>query len=67
MAFKPMMRFYTESQLAHLKEKIFELLEKRGVKMNHKKVMTLLHDAGAKVDFDGELVHFPRAFLGRTD
>jgi len=63
MAFKPIMRFYTENQLAHLKEKIFELLEKRGVKMNHKKVMTLLHDAGAKVDFDGEIVHFPRAFL----
>ncbi len=56
-------RYYNEEQLEFFKNKVFELLEKRGVKMNHKPVMALLEKEGAKVDFDSETVKFPRPFM----
>ena len=63
MNFNHGMRYYNEKQLESLKDKIFELLEKRGVKINHQPVMKLLQKYGAKVDFDSEIVLFPRKFM----
>lgn len=57
------MRFYGEEQLALMKDRIFELLEKRGVKMDHEEVMQRLQKAGARVDFAAKMVRFPRAFM----
>ena len=56
-------RYYNEEQLALFKRKAFELLEKRGVKMNHRPVMELLAKGGAIVDFDSEIVKFPEKFM----
>lgn len=56
-------RYYNEEQLERLRNKAFELLEKRGVKMNHQPVMKLLQKQGASVDFDSEIVRFPRKFM----
>jgi trimethylamine--corrinoid protein Co-methyltransferase len=63
MSFNPRMRYYNGDQLGLLKNKVFELLEKRGVKMNHQPVMKLLEKQGAKVDFDSDIVLFPRQFM----
>ncbi|MBC8439840.1 MAG: trimethylamine methyltransferase family protein [Deltaproteobacteria bacterium] len=63
MSFIPRMRYYNENQLELLKNKGFELLEKKGVKMNHQPVMELLEKQGAKVDFDSEIVLFPKKFM----
>jgi trimethylamine:corrinoid methyltransferase-like protein len=63
MNFTQRMRYYNEDQLESVKNKVFELLEKRGVKMNHRPVMELLEKQGAKVDFDSEIVLFPRRFM----
>jgi len=46
-----------------MRNRVFELLEKRGVKMSHPEVTKLLAKAGAKVDSDAQIVRFPRAFL----
>lgn len=54
------MRYYTKEQLETIKDKAFELLEKRGVKINHKPLMERLAEQGAHVDFDTEVVSFPR-------
>lgn len=63
MSFNHRMRYYNEEQLELLKNKVFELLEKRGVKMNHRPVMELLQKQGAKVNFDSEIVLFPKKFM----
>ena len=63
MSVKPAMRFYNEEQLALMKDKAFELLEKRGVKIDHKEVLSLLDKEGAIVDYTEELVRFPRKFI----
>ena len=63
MNFNPVMRYHNEDQLEFFKNKVFELLEKKGVKINHQPVMKLLHKQGAKVDFDSEIVLFQREFM----
>ncbi len=63
MSFNPRLRYYNQDQLGLLKDKIFTLLEKKGVKMNHRPVMELLEKQGAIVDFDREIVLFPRKFM----
>jgi len=55
--------YFSQDQLELLKEKSFELLEKRGVRMHHPAVLKILSDAGAQVDFDAGMVRFPRAFM----
>ena len=56
-------RYYNEEQLKLIKNKALELLEKRGVKINHEPVMKLLKKQGAKVDFDTGIVRFPKKFM----
>lgn len=63
MNYSNRMRYYNEEQLALMKDRILELLEKRGVKMDHEEVMQRLQKAGAQVDFAGKTVRFPRAFM----
>lgn len=46
-----------------MKIRTFELLERRGVKMDHAQVLKRLDGAGARVDFDTGMVQFPKGFL----
>lgn len=63
MMLSPRIAYFSEEQLSLMKERAFELLEKRGVKMDHPEVLKQLEKAGAKVDFDTKMVRFPRSFL----
>lgn len=55
--------YFSHDQLSLLKAKTFELLEKRGVKMDHPEVLQILKKGGARVDLETRMVKFPRAFL----
>lgn len=55
--------FFSHDELELLRKKVFELLEKRGVKMDHPEALKMLNKEGAAVDFDGRTVRFPEAFL----
>ncbi|UCG08124.1 MAG: trimethylamine methyltransferase family protein [Desulfobacterales bacterium] len=55
--------FFTAAQFELMKARVFELLEQRGVKMDHPEVLRLLRRAGARVDVDGKMVRFPKTFL----
>ena len=55
--------YFSQDKLELLQERVFELLENRGVKMDHPEVMKLLGDAGAAVDFDTQMVRFPKSFM----
>ncbi|MBT8365565.1 MAG: trimethylamine methyltransferase family protein, partial [Deltaproteobacteria bacterium] len=46
-----------------MKTRVFELLDRRGVKMDHPEVLKLLRKAGAKVDDDAKMVRFSKNFL----
>ena len=56
-------RYYNQEQLADFTDKTFDLLEKKGVKMDHVPVMKKLRDHGANVDFDTGIVQFPKSFM----
>ena len=55
--------FFAQDQLELMKARVFELLEHRGVKMDHPEVLKLLDKAGAKVDLNRSMVRFPKTFL----
>ena len=55
--------FFDQGQLELMKAKVFELLEDRGVKMDHPQVLDMLARAGAKVDSATGMVRFPQKFL----
>ncbi len=55
--------FFAQDQLELMKTKVFELLEQRGVKMDHPEVLKILDKAGASVDFAGKIVRFPKTFI----
>ncbi len=55
--------FFSQDQLEIIKTRAFELLKKRGVKMDHPEVLKLLEKAGALVDYDSRTVRFPKKFL----
>ncbi|MEE4261713.1 MAG: trimethylamine methyltransferase family protein [Desulfobacteraceae bacterium] len=55
--------FFAHDQMELMKAKVFELLEHRGVKMDHPEVLKLMDKAGATVDFDSKMVRLPKAFL----
>lgn len=63
MSFNTRMRYYNEVELEKLKSRAFELLEKRGARLDHEVILTLFQDQGAEVDFDTKIVKFPRAFV----
>jgi trimethylamine:corrinoid methyltransferase-like protein len=55
--------FFAQDQLELMKARVFELLEHRGVKMDHPEVLKLMDRAGATVDFDNRIVRLSKAFL----
>ena len=55
--------FFSQNQLELMKARVFELLENRGVKMDHPEVLKLMDKAGATVDFDGKIVRLAKDFL----
>ena len=63
MSFNTRMRYYNEKELVLLKDRVYELLEKRGARVDHKEILDLFHQEGAQVDFDTKIVKFPRSFL----
>lgn len=63
MSFNTRMRYYKDDELQLTKDRIYELLEKRGARIDHKLILDLFHQEGAIVDFDSKIVKFPRAFL----
>ena len=63
MVLSPRIAFFSQNQLELMKTRVFELLEKRGVKMDHPQVLKLLDKAGAMVDVDSKIVRFPKKFL----
>ncbi len=58
--------FFSQDDLEIMRERVFELLEHRGVKIEHPAVLKLLADAGAIVDFDTRMVCFPRILVEET-
>ena len=63
MVLSPRVAFFTETQFELMKTRVFELLDQRGVKMDHPEVLKLLRKAGAKVDNDTKMVRFSKNFL----
>jgi trimethylamine:corrinoid methyltransferase-like protein len=63
MNLSPRITFFNQSQFELMKTRVFELLDQRGVKMDHPEVLKLLRKAGAKVDDDTKMVRFSRNFL----
>ena len=55
--------FFAQDQLELMKARVFELLERRGVKMDHLEVLKLMDQAGATVDFDSKIVRLAKDFL----
>jgi trimethylamine--corrinoid protein Co-methyltransferase len=56
-------RYFSQDELALMRERLFGLLERRGVNMDHPEVIKLLDRAGARVDSDTQTVCFPKEFL----
>lgn len=63
MSFNTRMRYYNEEQLEDLKDRTFELLAKRGARVDHKPILELFQKGGADVDFETKIVKFPRTFM----
>ena len=55
--------FFSQDQLELMKARVFELLEHRGVKMDHPEILKLMDKAGATVDFDSKIVRLAKVFL----
>lgn len=55
--------YLTEEKLAFLKNKVFLLLEEKGIRMDHPGVLEILGKQGAKIDNDAGVVYFPGEFL----
>jgi len=55
--------FFAQDQLELMTARVYELLEHRGVKMDHPEVLKLMDKAGATVDFDSKMVRLSKAFL----
>ena len=55
--------FFSQDDLEFMRQRVFELLERRGVKIDHAGMLNLLADAGAKVDADTQRVCFPKSLV----
>jgi trimethylamine--corrinoid protein Co-methyltransferase len=65
MSFNTRMRYYNEEQLELIKDRTYDLLEKRGARVDHKKILDLFHQEGAEVNFETKIVKLPRAFVDK--
>ncbi len=59
----PEVSFLPPDKIAVMRGKVLELLEQRGVQMEHPEVTRRLAEAGAAVDGDTSNVRFPAAFM----
>lgn len=55
--------FFSQDDLGLMRQRVFELLEHRGVKIDHDGMLNRLADAGAKVDADTQRVCFPKSLV----
>lgn len=55
--------FLSKDEQELMREKVFKLLGLRGVKMGHPEVLKILDEAGAEVDFEAQMVRFPKGFM----
>ena len=55
--------FFSQDDLELMRKRVFELLERRGVKIDHPAMLDLLAEAGARVDVDTRQVCFPKAMV----
>jgi trimethylamine:corrinoid methyltransferase-like protein len=59
----PDVSFLPPDKISIMRRRVLELLERRGVQMEHPEVTRRLAKAGARVDADTSTVRFPAAFL----
>ena len=57
---------FSKEEIEKLRDKLFQLLEQRGVKIDHAPVVKLLKEAGADVDTASKRVRFPRALVQKS-
>jgi trimethylamine--corrinoid protein Co-methyltransferase len=55
--------FFTDDQVALMKDKVFTLLGTRGFKMEHPRVLSMMEKAGAAVDLNTGIIRLPRSFV----
>ncbi|KKL04716.1 hypothetical protein LCGC14_2613290, partial [marine sediment metagenome] len=55
--------FFSQNDIEVMRDRVFKLLERRGVKIDHPVVLKLLSKAGGKVDFDTRIACFPRTLV----
>ena len=55
--------FFSQDDLELMRERVYELLERRGVKIDHTHMRSLLMDAGARADADTQRVCFPKTLV----
>jgi len=58
--------FFSDDQRGLMRERVFELLGRTGVRMDHPTVLDRLAEAGAEVEREGGRVRFPQALLERA-
>lgn len=58
--------FLSQDEIGLMRERVFELLEKHGVKMYHPQVLNLVREGGAKVDYENQWVRFPRELIEKS-
>lgn len=63
MHFNPRITFFSNSDLEIMRERVFQLLERRGLKINHHQALQLLNRAGAEVNFDTQMARFPKGMV----
>ena len=66
MLYNSKVNFLSQDELDIMHERVFELLRKRGVKMDHPKVLDLMSEGGAEVDIDNQRVRFSRELLEKS-
>ncbi len=63
MKLRPVFAYLSSEQMERFTSRVYELLDRRGVKMDHPEVLDLLKKAGANVDAATKMVRFPKPFL----
>ena len=60
---KAQLMMFSENALAESLEKVMKFLAERGVNIQHRGMLKALDQAGARVDFDSEIVCFPKELV----
>jgi trimethylamine---corrinoid protein Co-methyltransferase len=61
----PDLKLLSKDDIALILEKVLTFLSEKGVKIRHRGVLKTLDEGGAWVDFDSQLVRFPRGIIER--